>query len=100
MTDVFISSDDDDDVEEDVDPDELEDEFDEYPQEHPNGHVPRLIHTVPAKEPNMMAVPLKPALKKPKGSGNGAVTVAVSAGSSQPTTSAMRSRDDASSSSR
>ena len=49
---------------------ELEDEFDEYTM--PGGpQAPavssRLIHTVPAKEPNINAVPLKPALKKPKG---------------------------------
>ena len=50
-----------------VDQGELEDEFDEYTM---NGGPPasnRLVHTVPAKEPDINAVPLKPALKKPKG---------------------------------
>ena len=53
--------------EEDVEQGELEDEFDEYAvSEGPQGN-PRLVHTVPAKEPDINAVPLKPALKKPKG---------------------------------
>ena len=56
-----------DEEDDDVDRGELEDEFDEY---NMNGVQPasnRLVHTVPAKEPDINAVPLKPALKKPKG---------------------------------
>lgn len=69
---IYIYEDDmvDDNIEEEddeVDQGELEDEFDEYTM---NGGPPasnRLVHTVPAKEPDINAVPLKPALKKPKG---------------------------------
>ena len=54
--------------EEEVDQGELEDEFDEYNMGAAPQPNPRLVHTVPAKEPDINAVPLKPALKKPKGS--------------------------------
>ena len=54
--------------EEEVDHGELEDEFDEYNMGAAPQPNPRLVHTVPAKEPDINAVPLKPALKKPKGS--------------------------------
>ena len=55
---------------------ELEDEFDEYTMPGGPQANQRLVHTVPAKEPDINAVPLKPALKKPKGShGNHGTTV-------------------------
>ena len=54
--------------EEEEDHGELEDEFDEYNMGAAPQPNPRLVHTVPAKEPDINAVPLKPALKKPKGS--------------------------------
>ena len=59
--------------------DELEDEFDDYgnPFQQPPpvaaGLNTRIITTVPAKEPVYNAVPLKSALKKPKGSGGHSV---------------------------
>ena len=57
-----------DDDDEEVGQGELEDEFDEYTMPGGPQANPRLVHTVPAKEPDINAVPLKPALKKPKGS--------------------------------
>merc|ERR1711899_648013 len=49
------------------DEDELDDEFDDYATVTNRG----MITTVPAKEPVYNAVPLKSALKKPKGASNG-----------------------------
>ena len=46
----------------------MQDEFDEYTTSGAPQANSRLVHTVPAKEPDINAVPLKPALKKPKGS--------------------------------
>ena len=56
------------DEDDDVDQGELEDEFDDYTMSAGQQANSRLVHTVPAKEPDINAVPLKPALKKPKAS--------------------------------
>merc|ERR1712110_851850 len=84
--------------------DEMEDEFDDYgnPFQPPPGAGlnTRIITTVPAKEPVYNAVPLKSALKKPKGSGghsvhNGQAVQLPSSSKSNsdpPTTSSMPSR--------
>jgi hypothetical protein len=58
------------DEEDDIENGESEDEFDEYTMPGGPQANPRLVHTVPAKEPDINAVPLKPALKKPKGNHN------------------------------
>ena len=78
-----VDDDDEDDVDDDHDgvdddglddEDELEDDFDEYGHPvhgyHAPGHNTRIITTIPAKEPSMSAVPLKSALKKPRGMGS------------------------------
>merc|ERR1711899_462836 len=55
------------------DEDELDDEFDDYATVTNRG----MITTVPAKEPVYNAVPLKSALKKPKGSVKTSMTVSM-----------------------
>ena len=60
---------------EDIEQGELEDDFDEYTMPGGPQANPRLVHTVPAKEPDINAVPLKPALKKSKGNHNHVQTV-------------------------
>ncbi len=69
---------DEEDVIEDDEVDELEDEFVEYPPDliQQNQLNTRVIQTVPAKEPSLSAVPLKSALKKPRGSSPVVVQVA------------------------
>lgn len=56
------------------DEDELEDDFEEYPYNQPGVNT-RVITTVPAKEPVYNAVPLKSALKKPKGAGANGISI-------------------------
>ena len=73
--------------------DEMEDEFDDYgnPFQPPPGAGlnTRIITTVPAKEPVYNAVPLKSALKKPKGASNGS-----SASVKLPSSSSSKSNSD------